>query len=146
MYVYILFLYFSLSISAQPATIKDMPLCLQLVEYFLYSGRKYIEYFLHVFKYGLPCSSDGKESACNARDLVWSLGQEDPFKMEVATHSSILAWRIPWTEESGGPQSMCHKQLDMAMWLTHIIKYKKQVGMGAPNIAFHLRCIKCGYL
>ena len=35
-----------------------------------------------------------------------SLGQEDPLKEEKATHSSILAWRIPWTEEPGGLQSM----------------------------------------
>ena len=34
------------------------------------------------------------------------MGQEDPLKKEMATHSSILAWRIPWTEESGGLQSM----------------------------------------
>ena len=33
---------------------------------------------------------------------VWSLGQEDPLEEEIATHSSILAWRIPWTEEPGG--------------------------------------------
>ena len=32
---------------------------------------------------------------------VQSLGQEDPLEKEMATHSSILAWRIPWTEESG---------------------------------------------
>ena len=38
---------------------------------------------------------------------VQSLGQEDPLKKELATHSSILAWRIPWTEEEpGGPRSM----------------------------------------
>ena len=34
--------------------------------------------------------------------LVW----EDPLEKEMATHSSILAWRIPWTEETGGPQSI----------------------------------------
>ena len=34
------------------------------------------------------------------------LGQEYPSESEMATHSSILAWRIPWTEEAGGPQSM----------------------------------------
>ena len=33
---------------------------------------------------------------------VQSLGQEDPLKEDMATHSSILAWRSPWTEESGG--------------------------------------------
>ena len=36
---------------------------------------------------------------------VWSLGQEDVLKKEIATYSSILAWRIPWTEEPGGLQS-----------------------------------------
>ena len=34
------------------------------------------------------------------------MGQEDPLEKEMATHSSILAWEIPWTEKPGGPQSM----------------------------------------
>ena len=37
---------------------------------------------------------------------VQSLGQEDPLEKEMGTHSSILAWEIPWTEEPGGLQSM----------------------------------------
>ena len=37
---------------------------------------------------------------------VQSLGQEDPLEKEMATHSSILAWKIPWREEPGGLQSM----------------------------------------
>ena len=37
---------------------------------------------------------------------VQSLGQEDPLEKEMATHSSILAWRIPWTDEPGELQSM----------------------------------------
>ena len=37
---------------------------------------------------------------------VPSLGQEDPLEQEMATHSSILTWRTPWTEELGGLQSM----------------------------------------
>ena len=37
---------------------------------------------------------------------VQSLGEEDPLEEEMATHSSILAWRIPWTEEAGGLYSM----------------------------------------
>ena len=37
---------------------------------------------------------------------VESLGQEDPMEREMATHSSSLAWRIPWTEEPGGLQSL----------------------------------------
>ena len=37
---------------------------------------------------------------------VGSLGQKDPLEKEMTTHSSVLAWKIPWTEESGGLQSM----------------------------------------
>ena len=37
---------------------------------------------------------------------VWSLGWEDPLEKRMATHSSVLVWRIPWTEEPGGLQSM----------------------------------------
>ena len=37
---------------------------------------------------------------------VWSLGQEDPLEKEMATHSNILAWEFPWTEEPGGLQSI----------------------------------------
>ena len=55
---------------------------------------------------GFPGGSYGKESACNAGDLVWSLGQEDPWEKGMVTYSSILAWRIPWTEEPGGLESI----------------------------------------
>ena len=51
--------------------------------------------------------SDGKASAYNVGETgVQSLGQEDILEKEMATHSSILAWRIPWTDEPGGLQSM----------------------------------------
>ena len=43
---------------------------------------------------------------------VQSLGQEDPLEKEMATHSSILAWEISWTEEVGGLQSMMSQELD----------------------------------
>ena len=43
---------------------------------------------------------------------VPSLGQEDPLEEEMATHSSILAWEIPWTEEPGWLQSMGSQELD----------------------------------
>ena len=43
---------------------------------------------------------------------VRSLGQEDPLDKEMATYSSILAWRIPWTEELGGLESMGRKESD----------------------------------
>ena len=50
-----------------------------------------------------------KKLPAKAGDLktqVWSLGHEDPLEEGTATHSSILAWRIPWTEETGGLQSI----------------------------------------
>ena len=53
-----------------------------------------------------PCSSVSKESDCSAGDRVRFLGQEDPLEKEMATHSSILAWRIPWTEEPSMLQSL----------------------------------------
>ena len=53
-----------------------------------------------------PGGSDSKESTCNVRDRVQSLGWEDPLEKGTAIHSSILAWRIPWTEEPGRLQSM----------------------------------------
>ena len=55
---------------------------------------------------GLLCGSDGKESAFNVGDQVWFLGWEDPLEKRMAIHSSILAWKIPWTEEPSGLQSM----------------------------------------
>ena len=48
-----------------------------------------------------------------------SLGWEDPLEREKATHSSILAWRIPWTEEPGGVQSMGLQESDMTEQLNH---------------------------
>ena len=44
---------------------------------------------------------------------IQSLSQKDPLEMGMATHSSILAWKIPWTEEPGGLQSIGHKESDM---------------------------------
>ena len=46
-------------------------------------------------KVGFPCISAGQESACKAGDLGSTLGWEDPLEKGKATHSSILAWRIP---------------------------------------------------
>ena len=43
-----------------------------------------------------PCGSAGKESSCNVGDLGSTPGWEDPLEKGQATHSSILAWRIPW--------------------------------------------------
>ena len=63
-----------------------------------------------------PSGSVEKNPPTNARatgDAGLALGWEDPLEEGRATHSSILAWKIPWTEEPGRLQSMDHKELDM---------------------------------
>ena len=55
---------------------------------------------------GFPGGSDGKESPAIQETWVRSLGREDPLGEAMATHCSILAWRIPRTAEPGGLQSM----------------------------------------
>ena len=55
---------------------------------------------------GFPGGSVVKNPLPVPEMQVQSLGQEDPLEKEMATHCSILAWRIPWTEEPGGLQSM----------------------------------------
>ena len=63
-------------------------------------------WFYKCFYLGLSQCLSGKESACNAGDPVWSLSGEDPLEESIAIHSTILAWRIPWTEEPGRLQSV----------------------------------------
>ena len=55
---------------------------------------------------GFPGGSVVKNLPAVQETWVQCLGQEDPLEMGTATHSSILAWKIPWTEEPGGLQSM----------------------------------------
>ena len=69
-----------------------------------------------------------KQSTCQFRRRkrcgFKSLGQEDPLEEEMATHSSILAWRIPWTEEPGGLQSMGTQRIEKTEGLsTHTCIY-----------------------
>ena len=54
----------------------------------------------------VPGGSDGKVSAYKRETQVQSLGWEDLLEKEMATHSCILAWKIPWTEEPGRLQSL----------------------------------------
>ena len=57
-----------------------------------------------------PGGASDKEPACQYRRCQ-SLGWEYPLEKEMATHSSILAWKILWTEEPGGLQSMCLQRI-----------------------------------
>ena len=67
---------------------------------------------------GFPDGSDGKNSACNAGGLGSIPGREDPLEQGMATHSIILAWRIPRTEESVPYSPWGHKELDTTKPLT----------------------------
>ena len=62
---------------------------------------------------GFPGGSDSKESACNVGDLGSIPGLQRSSREGMAIHSSILAWKIPWTEETGWLQSMGSQDLDM---------------------------------
>ena len=61
---------------------------------------------------GVPGGSAIKSLTAKQEMLVWSLGQEDLLEKERAPHSSVLAWKTPWTEEPGGLQSMGSQELD----------------------------------
>ena len=63
---------------------------------------------------GFSDGSDGKELACNVGDpsLIPGSGRSDPLEKGMATHSSILSWRIPWTEEPGTLQSMRSQRVE----------------------------------
>ena len=65
----------------------------------------HIHIHIHMHIYGLPWWLSGIESTCQAGDEGSIPGQEDSLEKEMAAHSSILAWEIPWTEQPGRLQS-----------------------------------------
>ena len=65
--------------------------------------------------------------------LVRSLGQEDPLEEEKATHSSILAWKIPWTEKSGRLQSMESRRVEESYTTEGLSKKARKSGSGAEQ-------------
>ena len=76
--------------------------------------------------YGLPRWFSGKELPTVQETWVQSLGQENPLEKEMTTHSTVLAWEIPWTEEPGELQSMelqeSHTQLHKTNVFYRILK------------------------
>ena len=78
-----------------------------------------------------PGGSDGQASAYNQETWVQSLGWEDLLEKEMATHSSILAWKIPWMEEPGRLYSPWgHEESDMTEWLHFLSLGQKCNGLG----------------
>ena len=70
---------------------------------------------LFIQKFDFPGGSDGKASAYNAGDLGSTPGQEDPLEKEMATHSSILAWKNPM--DRGAWQGTVHGVAKSQIWL-----------------------------
>ena len=76
---------------------------------FMYLRKKMYSNYIYI---SFPGVLDGKESACHAGDLGLIPGSGRSLQKGMATHSSILAWRIPWTGVPGGLQSfvaLCHR-------------------------------------
>ena len=68
-----------------------------------YSHLKYNEIYSTLNNHKVfPVAQTVKNLPATQETQVWSLGQEDPLEKGMAVHSSILAWRISWTEEPGG--------------------------------------------
>ena len=65
--------------------------------------------------------------------LVQSLGWEDPLEEEMATQSSILAWRIPWTEETGGLWSIGNKKIKCSIAACGLWPLPR-AGLGVPAL------------
>ena len=68
--------------------------------------RKALVFLSILYFTGFPGGSVNKESTCNAGDWILSLSWADPLEEGMAPHSSILAWKVSWIEELGGPQFM----------------------------------------
>ena len=79
-----------------------------------------------------PGDLHDKESACNAGDLGW----KNPLEKRMATHSGILAWRIPWTEEPGSLQYMDSQRVRHD-WVTNTFRFQmgKVLGLCTPEWA-----------
>ena len=76
---------------------------------------EYIENYEYFFLIGASLVTQMVKNLPAMKETwVQSLGQENSLEKEMTTHSSILAWRIPWTEEPGGPQSMRLQRVNMS--------------------------------
>ena len=93
---------------------------------------------------------DGKELPAMQETRLWSLGGEDPLEKGMATHSSILAWRIPWLAEAGGLQPMGLQTVRQDL-VTNTFTYHKKYNFkfiillfqGSLKPCFYAFCLVC---
>ena len=105
---------------------------------------------MYTYIWGFSGGSDSKESACNAEDLGLILGWKDSLEKGMATHSSIRAWEIPWTEEPRWLQSMGSQRVrhdwvtNIFTFFTHVcILFEYTVGPCRLSTGFVLILISC---
>ena len=98
----------------------------------IYNGKESEKEYMHIYTHthththgASLVAQSVKNSPAMQESQVWSLGREDPMEKEMATHFSIHAWRIPWTEEPSlvSYSSWDHKELDTTEWLTISLSY-----------------------
>ena len=70
--------------------------------------------------------------------LVQFLAREDPLEKEMAIHSSTLAWKVPWTEEPGGPQSMGSLRLSNFTFTVHFHALEKEMATHSSVLAWRI--------
>ena len=89
---------------------------------------------------GFPGGSEGKASTCNAGDLGLIPGQEDALEKGMSIHSSMLAWKIPWTEEPGRLHSM-RRQRVRHDWKTNTFSFTWISQLCLSFYAIHTYCV-----
>ena len=105
-------------------TWKQPTKCLSIDEWIMkmWCVNTHIHTHTHTHTRGFPTGSVGENPPAMQEPQemwVWSLGQEDPLQESMATHSSILTWRIPWTEDLVGYSPQSRKKLDMTEVIEH---------------------------
>ena len=87
---------------------------------------------------GFPAAQTVKNLPTMQKTQVWSLGWEDPLEKGMATHSSILAWRIPWTEKPGRLQSMGLQRVGLSDWHLYFhFSYMDKQGSSTVKFVHH---------
>ena len=94
-----------------------------------------LKYFSKLSVLVFPVVQTVKNLSAVQETRVWSLGREDPLEKGMATHPSILAWRLPWTEEPGGCSPSGRRESDRTERLTLLLPiYLMDVGSATPSV------------
>ena len=118
-------------------------MCLEFIHCKISGKLLSLDFFMHIEIMGFPSDSAVKNLPVMQETQVRSLGWENPLREHMATHSSILAWRIPWTEEPGGLQSLgLHRvRHDWSNWAHQF----SSVAQSCPTLCDPMDCSPPGF-